>query len=109
MVYFKLLENSSPRVVFYKLISIGFKEDASSLLTTLQSSFQEDMAFKFADHLKTHPVGFGSDGATVMLGKQNGHIKKFSEYLGYELFGVHCMAHRLDLAIKNAIKKNSYL
>ena len=42
-------------------------------------------------------VGFGSDGAAVMTGKNGGVIAK--------LKGVHCHAHRLELAFKDAFKK----
>ena len=48
-------------------------------------------------------VGFGSDGASVMVGKKGGvaaHLKKLQPCLQ----SVHCYAHRLELAFKDAMK-----
>ena len=56
--------------------------------------------------VKKKLVGFGCDGASVMIGKKGGvssHLKKISP----ELVTVHCFAHRLELAYKDAIKKIS--
>jgi len=48
-------------------------------------------------------VGFGSDGARVMLGKNAGVVTKFKAEQPC-LQAVHCYAHRLELAYKDAMK-----
>ena len=52
-------------------------------------------------------MGFGSDGASVNLGRRSGFVKKLDEFVGgRNLYSVWCMLHRLELAIKAAIKEN---
>jgi hypothetical protein len=49
-------------------------------------------------------IGMGSDGAAVMLGKDNGVIAKLKE-LQPVVQAVHCSAHRIELAYKDALRK----
>ena len=51
-------------------------------------------------------VGFGSDGASVMTGRENGVSAKLKE-LRPELQAVHCFAHRLELAYKDTVKNET--
>lgn len=53
---------------------------------------------------KNRLVGFASDGAAVMVGRLGGVVTKLREEMPH-LVGVHCMAHRLELAFKDAIKE----
>ena len=48
-------------------------------------------------------VGFGCDGASVMVGKTSGVAKRMTD-LQPSLITVHCLAHRLELAFKDAVK-----
>ncbi|GBC38152.1 zinc finger protein 862-like [Rhizophagus irregularis DAOM 181602=DAOM 197198] len=50
-------------------------------------------------------VAFASDGASVMLGKNEGVAAKFSRICTYPLIVNHCVAHRLALACKDAKKE----
>ena len=50
-------------------------------------------------------VGLGSDGASVMQGKRGGVIALLKEKQP-AVVGVHCMAHRLELAFKTAVKSD---
>ena len=59
--------------------------------------------------MKKHLVSFTSDGASVMLGRKNGMGKKLSKSLGHKLHEQHCLAHRLQLAIKRAFGKSNKL
>ena len=47
-------------------------------------------------------VALGTDGAFVMLGKNNGVAAKFKTANGQYIVGVHCTAHRLELAFKDS-------
>ena len=51
-------------------------------------------------------VGFASDGAAVMRGVRNGVVQKLKANQP-KLQAVHCIAHRLELAIKAAIKAST--
>jgi hypothetical protein len=52
-------------------------------------------------------VGFGSDGANVMMGKNAGVFAKLKA-VQPSLQGIHCFAHRLELAYRDALKKAPY-
>ena len=41
-------------------------------------------------------VGFGSDGASVMVGSRNGVVAMLKADVPY-LVDIHCLAHKLDL------------
>ena len=49
-------------------------------------------------------IALGSDGAAVMLGKNNGVIAQL-QVEQPSMIAVHCSGHRLELAYKEAIKK----
>ena len=52
---------------------------------------------------KNKTVGFGSDGASVMVGNRGGVCCLFQAEIPH-LIGVHCTAHRLELAAMGVIK-----
>ena len=45
-------------------------------------------------------TAFVADGASVNLGKKGGLAIKLDEFVGRKLIKVHCMAHRLNLAVR---------
>jgi hypothetical protein len=53
-------------------------------------------------------VGFGSDGAAVMTGSKSGVAARLSSSSPF-LISIHCLAHRLALAAKDACDSNQYL
>lgn len=95
-------------VYFYKLIPLK-GESAAEQMATLKSSFEKDDEIcAFSAAIKQRAIGFGSDGASVNLGSNNGLIVKMREYVGRtNVWAVHCMAHRLQLTIGYAWKSNS--
>ncbi|XP_071486689.1 zinc finger protein 862-like [Diadema antillarum] len=83
----------------------------TGVITADSKSITDAIIRALSDHLGITPegmsrkmVGFGSDGANVMLGKNNGVSTRLRE-LNPELQAVHCTAHRLELAFKDAMKK----
>ena len=60
------------------------------------------------DVIKNNMIGFGSDGARVNLGKDNGLAKILSNWAERDLYKIHCMPHRLELAVKKTLKKDEY-
>ncbi|CAC5420099.1 unnamed protein product [Mytilus coruscus] len=60
------------------------------------------------DNWKAKLVGGGSDGASVNRGRNNSVATRLSAGRPYVL-NVHCVAHRLELSILNAIKTNPML
>ena len=53
---------------------------------------------------KNKLVALGSDGASVMLGKNNGVIALL-QAIQPSMIAVHCSGHRLELAFKDTVKK----
>ena len=79
-------------------LSIGSPEaDANGIMDVIQNSMTGIKAWE------KKIVGLGSDGANVMMGKNGGVVKKLKDIQPC-LIGVHCFAHRLELAYKQAIK-----
>ncbi|KAL3064913.1 hypothetical protein OYC64_001027 [Pagothenia borchgrevinki] len=70
------------------------------------------LALKNIIQMKGIPVhvifGLGTDGAAVMTGKHNGVAKQLSNEWPW-LFSVHCAAHRLALACKDASEDVPYM
>lgn len=48
----------------------------------------------------------GSDGASNMTGSRSGLAALLRQRVNPEMANVHCMSHRLELAFRDAIKKN---
>ena len=48
-------------------------------------------------------VGYGCDGASIMIGKKGG-VSAYSNCLQPSCITVHCLAHRLELEYKDAVK-----
>ncbi len=59
------------------------------------------------DMLKMKLVAFGCDGASVMIGKKGGVATLLKSHIQPELVVVHCLAHKLELAYRDAVKKIS--
>ncbi len=53
-------------------------------------------------------VGFGADGASVMMGSQNGVAALIKE-IAPQVVELHCVAHRLELAILDAAKATPFI
>ena len=70
-----------------------------SITTGLQKRLQIDDNF-----LRKKLVGFGSDGASVMIGHNNGVATQMKRY-NRVLKAVHCTAYGLELVFKDALKK----
>lgn len=102
IVYFQAMELNEPKVYFYKLIPVDY-EDADSMLTALLDCFEQD-SDDFKKYIKDNLVGFASDGASSMTGRENGLKVKLNTWTGRSLYAVHCMAHRLELALKWSIR-----
>ena len=96
-----------PVVYFYKLLKLAQSEDANAMLSKIVEQIKKDSndVSQFEKSFKKKLVGFGSDGASVMQGKNNGLAKKkLSNYIGNPIYSIHCMAHRLQLAAGHAFE-----
>ena len=107
IVYFQAIENNRPVVYFYKLILLEADETASGLFRSLTDSFSSEK-HSFSRYARKNMIGFASDGAAVMMGKTNGLGALLNDWTEKKLYMVHCMAHRLHLATRHALKLIPY-
>lgn len=109
VVLIQTLEDNRPVMYFYKLIELVADESAEGQLNVLEREFKKD-GDDFFKYIKANMVGFGADGASVNSGRIAGLGKKLSNFISrpFPLFQVHCMPHRLELAVKHAIESNKF-
>ena len=85
------------RSVFFKLDPIE-KANAESLFSILDSNFGDHGPLHYE-----HLVGFGSDGANVMLGARNSVLSRLMNKQPH-LVAFHCNCHIAALIANNASK-----
>ena len=103
IVYVKLLKGGRAVTCFLGLIQLR-SGDANGILAGLESFFLE----LNLENWKSKVVGLGTDGASVNLGSQGGLgtiLKRDAPYLIH----IHCIAHKLELAVLDACKHVSYV
>ncbi|XP_062614641.1 zinc finger protein 862-like [Saccostrea cucullata] len=88
-----------------RFLCIGEPESTSSLdLFKFVERMMNENGLNDHRHVQKF-IGFGSDGASNMTGVKNGLVARLKE--GHpELIGVHCIAHRLELAFRDVFKKD---
>ena len=77
--------------------------DVTSLFQAIMEAL-EDVGLN-KEELEKKLVEFGCDGASVMGGKKGG-VSAYLTRLQPNCITVHCFAHRLELAFKDAVKEN---
>lgn len=106
LVYFLAVEDYAPVMYFYKLIECSLDQSADGLFTALENAFSKEKV-DFIKYLKNNLIGYISDGAPVMIGK-NGLVSKLRSMVNQPVYSVHCMAHKLHLAITKSFDKSMY-
>ena len=97
IVYMNYLEQGNLRTSFLTLLKL-VSADANAVYSTL-------VGFLKACNIDTSKIwGFSSDGAAVMMGKDNGVVRKFKIDSPY-LLEMHCIAHKLALSSLDAAKQ----
>lgn len=85
---------------------VGLKNIGKANADGISQALTTMMTGSFGSVWKTKVVGFGTDGASVMMGSNNGTVKKMKDQLARPyIVAVHCSAHRLELAYKGACKQ----
>ena len=94
VVYVKLLNDCKPELHF--LENINVRDGKAETITSAINMLMQKRNLQ-----KNKMTGFGSDGASVMTGKNNGVAKRMKDDSPY-LISIHCMAHRLALCTSQA-------
>ena len=91
------------RVKFLGVIATP-KADALGITQSIQKAVENGLGINFQEFSKKL-VAMGTDGAAVMVGRNNGVVKKI-QAIAPSVVGIHCFAHRLELAVKDVIKQH---
>jgi len=102
IVYVKYLDNWEPKTSFLGLVHVD-SCDAASIVKSL-------IGYLMKKELKTELFyGFTSDGASVMLGCDNGVAAILKQEVNPLILNIHCVAHRIELAAIHSVKVGSEL
>jgi hypothetical protein len=107
-VLIQTLEKERPVVYFYKLIEMGLDSTAQGLMDSLEESFKKEHK-DIIGFFKNNLVGLGADGASVNFGNKGGFIVKLRQFTGNDIYAVWCMPHRMELAVKEAVKNHEVI
>ena len=98
-----------PHVAYYvHFVGVSSPEraNASGIILGLKETLVANMG-KDWDNVIKKTVGLSCDGASVMVGCRNGVSTTLKEAQP-SLVTIHCMAHRLELALKDCMKRVRY-
>ena len=98
----RVIEDFYPVVKYLKLVEPA-NTKVDGILAAINGAFA---AFGFsAKEYKQNMIGFGSDGASVMMGARRGVIELFKvEGQADWTLSVWCLAHKLELGVKDCFK-----
>ncbi|CAK6975890.1 zinc finger protein 862-like [Scomber scombrus] len=100
MVYVRSASEGKIKVDFVGIKAVS-KPDATSIAEAVCNVMESEVSTDWKNKL----VAITTDGAAVMTGVNNGVVTKLRADRSYVL-GIHCMAHRLELAFSDAVRKN---
>ena len=82
--------------------------DAESLKNGIDGIFGENGSIPLTPaDCHTKFIGCTSDGASVNFCKKTGLMTRFVEHRGW-LIKIHCTNHRIELAVKDAVKESDF-
>lgn len=101
VVYIKAsISCEDPVFIFLDLVEL-ISQTAENIVNQLIECLKKS---GFNEHYLIHNwISFVSDGASVLLGKRNGVAKRLKDRYPL-IFSLHCMNHRLELAVCDSIK-----
>ncbi|KAM3850348.1 zinc finger protein 862-like [Diretmus argenteus] len=103
VVYARYVNNGEPKTVFFSLQPVKHAH-AQRIYEAIEQAFVDNRI----DDWKEKLVGMACDGAAVNLSRKNSVATRVKENAEC-VISVHCVAHRLELAVLQAIKNNRYL
>ena len=108
------IANLKQLVIFVKYLVEGLPQTRFLKVVSLQNGKADTIEQKLLEVCQTCKVslgnvlGFGSDGASVMVGKSSGVAARLKNH-NSEMLSIHCGAHQLALASSQAAESITYL
>ena len=93
-------ETHLPVLKFFRVVAPSVSQDAPGLKQAIIAAFKENSLESALEKI----VFLSSDGASVNCGKNSGLIRQFQEDYPWISF-IWCFSHRLELALKDALKE----
>lgn len=103
IVYFQTIEDFNPVIYFYKLINTT-AETGLAGFEGLRLAWEAEDRKDFIEYIQKNLIGFASDGAPANTGRKSGTIAFLKNWAKNPIFAIHCMAHRLELAVQHAFE-----
>ncbi|KAG5273476.1 hypothetical protein AALO_G00151730 [Alosa alosa] len=100
IIYITFLDNGLPVNNMVNLVTLQHANSQGILDAIISGLPQAGISI---EDLNTRLVGFGCDGASVMIGQKNGVSARLREICG-SLVTIWCVAHRLELAALDSMK-----
>lgn len=104
IMYFQTIEKDYPVIYFYRLLEVN-DETSLGLFNLIKNAWESESG-NFLNYMKRNLVGFASDGASVNVGRSGGLVQHMKNFATNPIASVHCMAHRLELAIQHSFEIN---
>ena len=104
-VYVRFLSNGKPQTKMVKIVDVKHAH-ATGILNAIDEAVEEVGITQEIWLKKVVCANF--DGASVMMGKINGVAGKLDRRIPYIVI-LHCVAHKLELAVLDAVKQVPYL
>ena len=103
----RVLREWKPEFFCVALQNIDYYGDAnaSNLKHSIDDAFLSDKLNLAPEIYAKHLISATADGASVNMGIYGGLIKKLSEERPW-LIGIHCVNHRMELAVKEGLGKD---
>ena len=100
IVLVRILDNQCFPITKFLSLEPAEKSDAAGLLTCITQALEDKGKCK---DWSTKLVGVVADGASVNFGCKEGLVAKLRHEMPH-IIGIHCCAHRFELALKDAAK-----
>ena len=102
IVYVCTCRNGNSRVMFIHSAQVS-RGQTMNIMSAVQQSIESTLKLKWEEFTQK-TIAMGSDGASVMLGSENGVVTLFQKYSPW-FVAVHWYGHSLELAFKDVTKK----
>ena len=103
LIYIRVCCAGNINTSFLKIVKTP-KASANGILGSITQAVESTLDIEMSEFSKKL-VSMGTDGAAVMMGKTNGVVAKLQESAP-SMVGIHCFAHRLELACRDVVKKH---